>query len=152
MNHKLSDKTLADFQATNGALPFDSITFEFHNDKLVGCKATKTVEVDVMNADNYDTLEALSKLAIAEHEAMQLAQDLKNVPAGALHGLTDAQVKSIIRKFKQNPDGSPNLAHFFSRICSYGDYAGINWCGMFLGIEKDGYTHQTNRPASDAAH
>jgi hypothetical protein len=140
MNHKLSDKTLADFQATNGALPFDSITFEFHNDMLVDCKATKTVEVDVTRID-CDVLEALSKLAIAEREAMQLAADLKYVPAGALHGLTDAQVKSIIRKFKQNPDGSPNLAHFFSRICSYGDYAGINWCGMFLGIEKDGYTH-----------
>ena len=25
--------------------------------------------------------------------------------------------------------------------CNYGDYVGVDWCGMFLGIERDGYTH-----------
>ena len=56
-------------------------------------------------------------------------------------GLTKEQVQTIIRKWKQNSDGSPNLQHFFNRVQVSRDYAGIVWCGMFLGIESDGHSH-----------
>lgn len=30
---------------------------------------------------------------------------------------------------------------FRKTVHNYGDYMGVQWHGMFLGIEKDGYTH-----------
>jgi hypothetical protein len=27
------------------------------------------------------------------------------------------------------------------RVVNYGDYVGFEWCGMFIGVEKDGYAH-----------
>jgi hypothetical protein len=55
--------------------------------------------------------------------------------------MTPEQVEAIGKLFNRSADGSPSRHQFFSRVENYGDYAGIKWCGMFLGIEKDGYTH-----------
>ena len=56
--------------------------------------------------------------------------------------MTPEQVSSISELYKRNPDGSPNQAHFFHRVQLYGgEYCGLTWCGMFVGIEKDGYKH-----------
>ena len=55
--------------------------------------------------------------------------------------LNSAQVEAINRVFARNPDGAENRPAFFARVENYGDYVGFEWCGMFLGVEKDGYTH-----------
>jgi hypothetical protein len=52
-----------------------------------------------------------------------------------------AQFDSLQRKFRQNPDGSPNLPHFISRARKGYDCLMLQWCGMWLGIETDGHTH-----------
>ena len=44
-------------------------------------------------------------------------------------------------KFNQEPDGSPTFVHFMARATNHGDYLLLHWCNMWLGIEKDGYTH-----------
>ena len=56
--------------------------------------------------------------------------------------MTPEQVESINNLFARNPDGSATRHEFFSRVKYYlGGYCGLTWCGMFIGIEKDGYTH-----------
>lgn len=59
--------------------------------------------------------------------------------------MTPQQVEAIGRLYKRSPDGSRNRCEFFHRVQESGigsdRYAGITWCGMFLGIERDGYTH-----------
>lgn len=52
-----------------------------------------------------------------------------------------AQMWGAWRKYQQNPDGSPCFRHFLSRVQEEHDWVYIQWCGMYLGIEKDGYTH-----------
>ena len=59
--------------------------------------------------------------------------------------MTPEQVAAICELYKRSPDGSPNKVHFFHRVQQYHDYCGIPWCGMFVGIEKDGYTHSQTR-------
>ncbi len=54
--------------------------------------------------------------------------------------MTDEQAQAVRQLFDRNPDGS-TLREFFDRVEPYGDYCGLGWCGMFIGIEKDGYTH-----------
>ena len=52
-----------------------------------------------------------------------------------------SQMWGLYRKFIQNPDGSPNFRNFMSRSIATSDCLMIQWCGMWLGIELDGYTH-----------
>lgn len=51
------------------------------------------------------------------------------------------QMWSLYRKFKQNPDGSVGFTDFMQRAEPGSDYIMIWWCGMWLGIELDGYCH-----------
>ena len=53
-----------------------------------------------------------------------------------------SQMWGLWRKFRDNPDGSPDFMSFMERaqIGSW-DCLMIQWCGMWLGIEQDGYTH-----------
>lgn len=142
MKYTVTPELLAGFAESKGIeLPFDSITFEFadYNDMVCDCNATKTTKVDLLNYDDTDSLMELAKLAKDERDRKQLASDLKWVTVPS--DLTQEQLQSIVRKWKQNPDGTPNLAAFFHRVRNYGDYCGLNWCGMFLGIERDGHTH-----------
>ena len=56
--------------------------------------------------------------------------------------ITRAQREAILRKYQQNPDGSTSYRAFRSR--AHRAFAGtvmLHWCGMWLGIEPDGYTH-----------
>ena len=59
--------------------------------------------------------------------------------------MTDAQVEAIRKLYKRSPDGARDCYEFFTRVTHSGvgsdRYAGINWNGMFVGIETDGYTH-----------
>ena len=58
---------------------------------------------------------------------------------------TKAQRKSIYRKYCDNPDGSKTYREFRAKVQPGGfgsdTYIMIQWCGMWLGIESDGYTH-----------
>ncbi len=56
---------------------------------------------------------------------------------------TKEQRKAIFDLYRRNADGSKTYREFRKRVAHYfGGYIGINgWCGMFVGIEKDGYTH-----------
>jgi hypothetical protein len=60
---------------------------------------------------------------------------------GSPFWINEAQFNALNRKFLQSPDGAPNFHAFRSRARSCGDYIVIHWCGMWLGIERDGYTH-----------
>ena len=55
--------------------------------------------------------------------------------------LTKLQRKAVYRKFNQDPDGSSTYREFRRRVIIGVDCAMIQWCGMWLGIESDGYTH-----------
>ena len=55
--------------------------------------------------------------------------------------ITKAQQKAIQRKYQQNPDGSKSYLAFRRRVKPGYDCLMINWGGMWLGIESDGYTH-----------
>jgi hypothetical protein len=54
--------------------------------------------------------------------------------------LTKQQRASLKRKWTQDNQGMSYLA--FRRTVSGGyDCIMVKWCGMWLGIETDGYTH-----------
>lgn len=59
--------------------------------------------------------------------------------------MTPKQVEAIHKLYQRSPDGSRDRWEFFTRVSQHGigsdKYAGITWCGMFVGIEPDGYTH-----------
>ena len=53
---------------------------------------------------------------------------------------TKAQRNALKRKWDIDNQGMSYLA--FRRLAkNYGDYIMVLWCNMWLGIEKDGYTH-----------
>jgi len=55
--------------------------------------------------------------------------------------LTKAQRKAIKRKYDQNPDDAKSYREFRRRVRPSMGYIMLPWCGMWLGIETDGYTH-----------
>jgi len=56
--------------------------------------------------------------------------------------MTPAQTEAVEKLYMRNPDRSPSRQHFYNRFqYCHGGFIGFQWCGMFLGIEKDGYTH-----------
>jgi hypothetical protein len=55
--------------------------------------------------------------------------------------LTKEQRKAVYRKYLHNPDGAQSYREFRNRIEPGWGYVGLQWCGMFLGIERDGHTH-----------
>jgi hypothetical protein len=52
-----------------------------------------------------------------------------------------AQYDALMRKFIQNPDGSPSLEAFMARVRKGYDCLMLHWCNMWLWIEVDGHTH-----------
>jgi hypothetical protein len=54
--------------------------------------------------------------------------------------ITKEQQQAIKRKYTQDNQGLTYLQFRRSVIHSYG-YLMLHWCDMWLGIEKDGYTH-----------
>ena len=56
--------------------------------------------------------------------------------------ITRAQRKSLYLKWKQdNQKMSYRAFRRSARHAFYDDCLLVRWCGMTLGIEKDGYTH-----------
>ena len=56
--------------------------------------------------------------------------------------ITKAQQKSLFRKWQQSNQGKTYLEFRRSVQQSfYDDCIMVQWCGMWLGIETDGYTH-----------
>lgn len=58
--------------------------------------------------------------------------------------LTRDQVDAVYRLWERSPDGARSYLEFRRRVNEpYGirDYAYIEWCNMYVGIEADGYTH-----------
>ena len=56
--------------------------------------------------------------------------------------ITDAQKRAIKRIYDRDAQGMTYLAFRRSveRAC-YDNCLMVQWCGMWLGIEEDGYTH-----------
>lgn len=54
---------------------------------------------------------------------------------------TRLQREALLRLFRRNPDGSESYRHFRSRASQSLDWIGITICGMYHGIERDGYVH-----------
>jgi hypothetical protein len=52
-----------------------------------------------------------------------------------------SQMWGLWCKFNQDPDGSPDFTHFMGRATEGYDCLMIQWCGMWLGVERNGYTH-----------
>lgn len=53
----------------------------------------------------------------------------------------DKQCAALFRKWKQNSNGM-TWEEFAATVVQFDyDAIGVQWCGMWLGIEKDGYTH-----------
>ena len=55
--------------------------------------------------------------------------------------ITREQRKAIKRKFDQCPDGATSYREFRRRVVQGYDCLMLPWCGMWLGVESDGYTH-----------
>jgi hypothetical protein len=59
--------------------------------------------------------------------------------------ITRAQIESLYRLYSRNNDGSNSYLAFRRRARLTGItgdmYLGIDWCGMFVGIESDGHSH-----------
>lgn len=59
--------------------------------------------------------------------------------------ITAEQLRSLRRKYEQGTDGAKSFEEFLTRVTSRGvgtdSYLFLPWCGMWLGIETDGYTH-----------
>ena len=60
--------------------------------------------------------------------------------------ITRAQIESLHRLYCRNSDGSNSYLEFRRRATLFGfsqgdTVLGIQWCGMFVGIESDGYSH-----------
>lgn len=55
--------------------------------------------------------------------------------------LTIAQRKALKNIYVRSPDGAPNYLSFRRRVRNCGDNVMVQWCGMFLGVERDGETH-----------
>ena len=58
-----------------------------------------------------------------------------------MKAITKAQRTAIYRKYQQNPDGATTYRQFRRRVVQGFDCLMLEWCGMWLGIETDGYTH-----------
>jgi hypothetical protein len=56
---------------------------------------------------------------------------------------TREQRKAMHDLYTRNPDGSPSYRHFRKRfVPQFSGYIAIlNWCFMYVGIERDGFTH-----------
>ena len=54
--------------------------------------------------------------------------------------LTKQQRASLKRKWTQDTQGMSYLA-FRRAVIVFHDCIMVQWCGMWLGIETDGYTH-----------
>jgi hypothetical protein len=54
--------------------------------------------------------------------------------------MTAKQVEAVHNLYTRDRQGV-SREEFFRKVENYGDYCGLSWCGMFIGIEKDGYTH-----------
>ena len=58
---------------------------------------------------------------------------------------TQAQLDAVRRKYDQSPDGADSFESFIARttgpISFMDNVVSLPWCGMWLGIETDGYTH-----------
>lgn len=56
--------------------------------------------------------------------------------------ITRAQREAIYKKFIRDPDGSPTYRAFRKRAYkSFDKVVMLSWCGMWVGIETDGYAH-----------
>jgi hypothetical protein len=55
--------------------------------------------------------------------------------------LTKPQRQSVYRKYLRNANGAKSYKEFRRKVLHGGDYVGLVWCGMYVGIEKDGYAH-----------
>ena len=57
-------------------------------------------------------------------------------------GITKNQQESLLRKWRQNDQGMSFLQFRRTALPMFGDPAiVVQWCGMYLAIEPDGYTH-----------
>lgn len=55
--------------------------------------------------------------------------------------MSDEQFGSVVAIYFRPATIQQPFPDFFRKVENYGDYCGLPWSGMFLGIEKDGYTH-----------
>ena len=59
-----------------------------------------------------------------------------------MKAITKEQRQAIYRKWTQNDQGM-SYRQFRATVqrANYDDCLMVQWCGMWLGIETDGYTH-----------
>lgn len=55
--------------------------------------------------------------------------------------LTRPQRESLFKIFQRDHNDAQTYREFRRRVVFCSDYVMIPWCGMWLGIELDGYTH-----------
>jgi hypothetical protein len=59
--------------------------------------------------------------------------------------ITADQLRALRKKYEQKADGAASFEEFLIRTSpgaiGTDQYILLRWCGMWLGIETDGYTH-----------
>jgi len=81
----------------------------------------------------------IDKIALKRQSELEQAE---RIYKGKLRRMNKSQLRGLLKLWKRSSrDFSSFLAMRRKAFYCYGDYYGINWCGMFIGIERDGYTH-----------
>lgn len=55
--------------------------------------------------------------------------------------ITIEQRYAILKKYIVNNDGCKTFKDFCKKVSPANDYIALAWCGMYIGIEKDGHAH-----------
>jgi len=55
--------------------------------------------------------------------------------------ITVDQRHALLIKYMKNADGATSFEEFCKKASPARDYIALAWCSMYIGIEKDGYTH-----------
>lgn len=65
-----------------------------------------------------------------------------DIPYSEDKDITDAQKQSIYKKWRINDQGMtwPEFLRS-ARLMPYDGCVIVRWCGMWVGVEKDGYAH-----------
>lgn len=95
--------------------------------------------IDVSSCPDYETM--VNK--IAQKRLKELEQNerfIKNKCYGHMR-MNKTQLRALLRLYNRHNPEMTFLQLRRKAFYCYDDYFGINLAGMFIGIEKDGYTH-----------
>ena len=87
-----------------------------------------------------ERVELVASLAVGFTDGLEFAR-MKWPKMHKPEWMNEAQMGAILSLYLRGNSVLPTFPEFLQKAEDYGDYAGIAWAGMFIGVEKDGYAH-----------